>query len=161
MKTPLGSLLLGIYFLVAYVPPLFRFTLPLHAYVLYGLGIAAALVLLRAEAHPRANNYGLMVLALWLLVHSTLNVLNALFGWYIGFWFDLQQWVLLAAGILLLTTEGAMQRQLWGFRLLAVWCIVSGFVPMLMAASTELATTVSTLMAVLGVAVGVLLIIRR
>jgi hypothetical protein len=161
MKTPLGSLLLGIYFLVWYVPALLGFSLPLHTYILHGLGVATAVILLRGEANFRANNYGLFVLALWLVVHSVLNLVNALFTWHIGFWYNLQPWVLLAAGILLLATGGAMQRQLWGFRLLAAWCIFFGMVPWMMGVGTGLATVLSNVLAVVGIAVGVLLIIRR
>ena len=127
-RITLGTLLLGIYLVLRALDSLFTISSGLFTLAEDGVGIAAALVLLQSEANPRAGNWGLFLAAVWVLVTAVFSLL----AHYAAFHTNALIWLLpilaLAAGILLLTTGPALQRQRTGTRLLAAWFIVIALV---------------------------------
>ncbi len=123
-RITLGTLLLGIYLVLRALGSIFNLSMALFTLAEGSVGVAAALALMQSEGHPRTNNWGLFLTALWVLTTAVFSLLAHFAAVHTNALIWVLPIVAAAAGVLLLLSGPALQRQRTGTRLLAAWFIV-------------------------------------
>lgn len=167
----LGVLLLSIWLIATAVLLLAKVSFPNEGVILAILAVAAGVLLMLREGNVSTSNsasqrvgnalrrgrglsanLGVLVLSLWLIVTAVLLLTKISFA---------NQGLILAilavaAGVLLLLRQGGMSANL-GWLLLSIWLVVQGAMVVLSISFNQS----GVIMAVLALAAGVLLLLRR
>jgi hypothetical protein len=151
----LGIILLAIWLIALGALALFTIGIASAGMLLAILAIAAGVFILWDLRGTRLNNnLGMLLLGIYLILWGVLPLLSISFPSS-----DLILYLLaIAAGVLfLLNRRGRTWRKNLGMLLLSIWLILTGLLPLLSIGFPPL----GTLMAILAIAAGVLLLLRR
>lgn len=147
----LGFVVTAIYLIVVGVAAIAA--LPIPSILIAVLAIAAGAILLLSLSGKRDRHVGVLLLGIWLVARGIIPLINLSFT-YLSLIMGLLAFL---AGILLLVNQTRKTRRGWGYLLLAIWLIATGAFAVL-GLSFQYQ---SLLLAVLAIAAGVVILIRR